>query len=83
MEVAVIKIGTSLGFEIPATVINDYNLKAGTKVEIHIIKNSKFDLGKKQTIRKGWDAAFAQYAMDGEDNPMLPDFLDLETDALL
>ena len=38
---------------------------------------------KKIKIREGWDAAFAQYALDGEDEHLLPDFLDSEVDAIL
>ena len=33
--------------------------------------------------RKGWDAAFAKYALDGEDTQLLPDFLDAEIETLL
>ena len=83
MEATVVKIGSSLGFKIPEPVIKDFDLKAGTKIDINFIQDGKFVLRKKSKIREGWNAAFAQYALDGEDEPMLPDFLDSETDTFL
>ena len=44
--------------------------------------NGKSFSKEKSIKREGWDAAFAQYALEGEDKPLLPDFLDLETDTL-
>ena len=83
MEATVVKIGSSLGFKIPEPVIKDFNLKVGTKININFIQDGKFVLRKKSKIREGWDSAFAQYALEGEDKSMLPDFLDSETDAFL
>jgi len=40
-------------------------------------------LCEKTKNREGWDVKFAQYALNGEDKPMLPDFLDSETDVFL
>jgi antitoxin component of MazEF toxin-antitoxin module len=76
-------MGTSLGFKVPETVINDLNLKEGTRIEINFIMNGKPFFRKKSKNREGWDAAFAQYALEGEDKLLLPDFLDLETDDLM
>jgi len=83
MEATIVKIGSSLGVKIPEPVIKDFNLKAGTKIDINFIQYGKFVLRKKSKIREGWDSAFTQYALDGEDEPMLPDFLDSETDTFL
>ena len=83
MEATLVKIGTSLVFKVPETVINDYNLKEGTKVEINFILNGKSFSKEKSKKREGWEAAFSQYALDGEDKLMLPDSLDLETETLL
>jgi len=83
MEATVIKIGTSLGLKVPETLVKDFNLKAGTIIEMNFIQNGELVLRKKPKIREGWDAAFAQYALEGEDEPMLPDFLDSEVDAFL
>ena len=83
MEATVIEIGSSLGFKVPERMIRDFNLKAGTVVEMNFITDGALHLREKTSIREGWDTAFAQYALEGEDNPVLPDFLDSETDALL
>jgi len=83
MEATVVKIGSSLGFKIPEPVIKDFDLKAGTKIDVNFIQDGKLVFREKSKIREGWDAAFAQYALDGEDEPMLPDFLDSETDTFL
>ena len=48
-----------------------------------LIVYSPIDKTIKTKSRQGWDAAFAQYALEGEDKPMLPDFLDSETDDFL
>jgi hypothetical protein len=45
--------------------------------------NGEFVLQEKSKIREVWDTAFAQYALDGEDKLLLPDFLDSEADALI
>jgi antitoxin component of MazEF toxin-antitoxin module len=83
MEATVIKIGSSLGFRVPEIAVKDFNLKAGTIIEMNFRQNGELVLRKKSKIREGWDAAFSQYALDGEDKSMLPDFLDSETDTFL
>jgi len=83
IEATVIKVGSSLGLKVPESMVRDFNLKAGTKVEMNFKQNGKLVLLKKSNARLGWGAAFAQYALNGEDKPMLPDFLDSETDAFL
>ena len=83
MEATVIKTGTSLGVKVHESMIKDFNLKAGTKIDMNLIQDRKLVLQKRSKIRHGWDAAFAQYAVEGEDKLMLPDFLDSETDAFL
>ena len=67
MEATVVKIGTSLGFKVPETMVKDFNLKAGAIIEMNFIQGREFVLRRKSKIREGWDAAFAQYAMEGED----------------
>ena len=83
MEATVVKIGTSLGVKVPTNVIKNYDLKVGAKIKMNFIRDNEFVFRKKPKIREGWDAAFSQYAMDGEDKPLLPDFLDFETDTFL
>lgn len=82
METKFIKVGTSLGVIIPGIVAKNYDLKNGTKIEIEL-KNGFLVIKKKSSVREGWDEAFAQYAKEGEDDMLLPDHLDAETERLL
>ena len=82
METKIIKVGTSLGLIIPGLLAKDYDLKNGTRLEIEL-KNSALIIKKKRSVREGWDEAFAQYAREGEDELLLPDFLDSEAELLL
>ena len=83
MEATVVKTGTPLGVKIPDTMIINYNLQAGTKVDMSFIQNNRLVLCEKTKNREGWEVKFAQYALNGEDKPMLPDLLDSETDVFL
>ena len=83
MEATVVNIGGSLGVRVPEAVIRDFNLTAGTKVEICFMRDDTLLFGRKSKARDGWDAAFARYADEGEDKLMMPDFLDTETDEML
>lgn len=82
MESKIIKVGTSLGLIIPGLMVKDCDLKYGTKIEIELRKGELI-IKKKDSVREGWDEAFAQYAKEGEDKQFLPDFLDSEADMLL
>lgn len=82
METKIIKVGTSLGVIIPGIVAKDYDLKNGTKIEIEL-KNGFLVIRKKSSVREGWDEAFARYAKESEDDMLLPDHLDAETERLL
>ena len=83
MEATVTKIGSSIGFMFPEALVRDFNLKAGTIIQMNFKQNGDLLLHKKPKVREGWDVAFAQYALEGEDKHMLPDFLDSETDTFL
>ena len=83
METTVVKIGTSLGVKIPDTMITNFKIRVGTKIEMSFIQGNGMILREKSKIREGWNTKFAQYALDGEDKPLLPDFLDSETDIFL
>ncbi|MCL2245970.1 MAG: hypothetical protein FWC10_02535 [Lentimicrobiaceae bacterium] len=83
METTVIKIGNSLGFKVPEAIIKDFNLKAGVKVKMDLKQDGALIFRKRSKIREGWSSAFAMYALNGEDKPLLPDFLDSEINVLL
>lgn len=82
MESKIIKVGTSLGLIIPGLMAKDFDLKHGTKIEIEL-KKGELVIKKKNNVREGWSEAFAQYAKEGEDKLMLPDFMDSESEMLL
>jgi hypothetical protein len=63
--------------------INKYNIKAGTTINLDFKYNGSIAFSKKSKIREGWAEAFSLYAKEGEDNLMLPDFLDTEINAFL
>ena len=82
METRVIKVGTSLGLLIPKIVAKDIGLLAGTPIEVNL-KGNKMIVTKKNKVRAGWAEAFAAYANEGEDEMLLPDYLDTEIDDIL
>ncbi|OAV65347.1 hypothetical protein Barb6_00485 [Bacteroidales bacterium Barb6] len=51
-------------------------LKAGSKGEEIVIR-------KRPSVREGWEAKFAKYAMEGEDELMLPEVVDAEAASLI
>ena len=83
MEAILTKKGSSLGFEVPESLVKDFNTISGTIIEMNFRHNDKHVFRKKTKIREGWDVAFSEYALEGEDKHLLPDFLDSETDSLL
>jgi len=83
METTVLKVGNSLGFKVPEVILKEFDLKVGSKIKVDFRRNGDITLRKKPQIRAGWENAFALYALDGEDDLMLPDFLDAETDTFL
>lgn len=82
METHVIKVGTSLGVIIPKHVATEGGFTVGTTLSVNY-KNDRIVLSKKSLIRAGWAEAFAAYASEGEDEMLLPDFLDSESIELL
>ena len=83
MEASVIKIGDTLGFRFPDVIVKDFDIKVGTKVEMSFKQNGGIILQKKSKTREGWATAFALYAINEEEDLLLPDFLDSETDIYL
>jgi antitoxin MazE len=83
MEATVVRIGKSLGFKVPSRIVKDYDIEVGAKLEWDFNPNGNIVFWKKPKARAGWATAFAQYASEGEDKMLLPDFLDSETDTFL
>jgi antitoxin component of MazEF toxin-antitoxin module len=47
MEATIVKIGTSLGVKVPEAVIKDFNLKAGSKIELKYMRDGEFIIREK------------------------------------
>ena len=82
MDTKVIRVGSSLGVIIPKTVAIEGNFTAGTPLNV-TVRNGRIIMNKKASVREGWAKAFAAYAKEGEDEMLLPDFLDAETTELI
>lgn len=76
------QVGTSVGVIIPRYIAAEGGFSKGTSVNIEF-KNNQIIISKPKTARDGWADAFAKYAIEGEDQMLLPDFLDTEADELL
>jgi len=82
METRVIKVGSSLGLIIPKFVSTEIGFKVGTPLIISL-KNDQIVITKKNPVRSGWAESFANYANEGEDEILFPDYLDSEVDELI
>lgn len=76
------KVGTSVGVIIPRYIANEGGFTKGTSVNIEY-KNDVIIITKPKSKREGWAAAFANYANEGEDAMLLPDYLDTEAMTLM
>ena len=76
------QVGTSLGVIIPRFIATEGGFTKGSPVNIEFT-NNQIIISKPQTKREGWAAAFAKYAEEGEDENLLPDYLDSEAIDLI
>lgn len=83
METKFIRVGSSIGLIVPGHIVKELEIKVGTKIEIELKKNEEIVIKKTRKLREGWDKAFAIYAREGEDELMIPDFVDAESDMML
>lgn len=82
MEAKVVKVGTSLGLVIPRFIAVEGGFSHGTPINIEY-NNSQMVVTRRKKVRAGWSEAFAKYAAEGEDELMLPDFIDSEAEELM
>jgi antitoxin component of MazEF toxin-antitoxin module len=82
MEAKVVKVGTSLGLVIPRFIAVEGGFTHGTPINIEY-KDGQMVVSRKKKIREGWSEAFAKYASEGEDEMMIPDFMDSEVEELM
>lgn len=82
MQTKITKVGTSVGVIIPRYIANEGEFFKGSPVNIEFVDN-QIIITKTSAPRQGWAEAFAQYAAQGEDEQLLPDFLDDEALELI
>ena len=82
MEAKITKVGTSVGVIIPRYIAAEGGFLKGSPVNIEYSDN-KIIISKLTKPRSGWAEAFANYANEGEDEMLLPDFIDNEALDLL
>jgi len=82
METKIIRVGSSLGVIIPKSVAIEGNFTVGMPLNVNL-KNGRITINKKASVRDGWAKAFAAYAKEGEDEMLLPDYLDAEATELI
>ena len=82
MLAKVSQIGTSVGVIIPRYIVTEGGFTKGSPVNIEF-SDDKIIISKPRTARQGWADAFARYAMEGEDEMLLPDCLDSEAVDLI
>ncbi len=76
------QVGTSVGIIIPRYIALEGGFTKGSSVNIEY-SNDRIIISKPRNRREGWAAAFARYAREGEDEMMLPDYLDAEAEEML
>lgn len=76
------QIGTSVGIVIPRYIAVEGGFAKGSSVNIEYVDN-QIIITKPKARREGWAAAFANYAKEGEDDMLLPDYLDSEAIDLM
>lgn len=77
MHARISRIGTSLGVIIPHHITKEGGFQKGLLVDISL-ENDKITISKVPSVRKGWAEAFSAYAKEGEDDLVMPDYLDTE-----
>lgn len=80
METKISQVGTSVGVIIPRYIATEGGFSKGSPVNIEF-KNEQIIISKIKINRAGWANAFAKYAKEGEDEMLLPDYLDSEAIA--
>ena len=82
MLAKVSQIGSSVGVIIPHYIASEGGFTKGVPVNIEFSDN-KIIITKPKAVREGWADAFARYAAEGEDELLLPDYLDSEAMELM
>jgi len=76
MRCNIIKIGTSKGIRIPASILKE--LDNPDSFEMHYSQNKVILIPQKQNSRNGWNDAFKKMAQNNDDNLVIDDAIDLD-----
>lgn len=82
MRAKIVKVGTSVGLIIPRFIAVEGGFNSGTSINIEY-NQEQIVITKINGVRKGWAEAFAKYAMEGEDEMLIPDYIDSEAEELI
>lgn len=82
MKTKITKVGTSVGLIIPRFIAIEGGFHTGTPINIEY-DNEQITITKVSEVRKGWAEAFAKYAREGEDEMLIPDYIDSEAEELI
>lgn len=82
MKTKVVKVGTSVGLIIPRFIAVEGGFNTGASINIEY-NQDQIVITKINDVRKGWAEAFAKYAMEGEDEMLIPDYIDSEAEELI
>lgn len=82
MLAKVSQVGSSVGVIIPKYIAAEGGFTKGLPINIEL-RDSKIIISKPKSKREGWATAFAKYANEGEDEMLLPDYLDNEAIELM
>lgn len=76
MEVSVIKIGNSRGIRFSKTLLEKYNIRETVEL---ILENDQIVIRPLSKPRMGWDKAFMEMNANGDDQLLMDDVFEDET----
>lgn len=76
MRCNIIKIGTSKGIRIPASILKDFDNPDSFEMEYN--KDRVILIPQKKNSRQGWDKAFEKMAQNNDDDLVVDDAIDLD-----
>lgn len=82
MKAKILKVGTSVGLIIPRFIAIEGGFNSGASINIEY-RQKQIVITKINDTRKGWAEAFAKYAKEGEDDMLIPDYIDSEAEKLI
>jgi len=76
MRCNIIKIGTSKGIRIPASILKEFDNP--DSFEMQYSQNKVILIPQKQNSRNGWNDAFKKMAQNNDDDLVIDDAIDLD-----